>query len=118
MMMEYVLPKTPNLEVPDKQGPMTKQILRDAVYPFRSQAKHCYDKALRIYPKLFGKTTMYFEVGASGAVLQAGIKFTTMSHQGVESCLLRVVKRLKFPKREDGRKTLITFPWVFKQDGE
>jgi hypothetical protein len=85
------------------------------MYSIQTQAKRCYDNALRIYPNLSGKITTYFEVDASGVVLRAGIQSTTIYHHEVESCLLKVVKRVRFPESKDGRKALLTYPWFFKQ---
>ena len=110
-----IFPKAPSREVRQKPGTITKQIVRDAMYPIQIQAKRCYKNALRIYPNLSGKITTYFEVDTSGVVLRAGIQSTTMYHHGVESCLLKVVKRVRFPESKDGRKASITYPWVFKQ---
>jgi hypothetical protein len=90
----------------NQQGP--KKIIKKNFPSFQQ----CYEKALKKHPKLYGDIVLGWELAQDGSVVNAEIKSTTMNSPEVQSCMLGVLKKLKFqpPKNE---LVVLTFPFSF-----
>ncbi len=99
------------------KGCLTQQQVLRVLLRVQSQAKYCYEKEMSKNPNLEGKVTTRFEIGPTGAVSWVRIAESTMSNANVESCLQRVVQRLRFPPCKGGGTAEITYPWIFKSGG-
>jgi TonB family protein len=99
------------------KGCLSSSIVRRVLGRVQSQAKYCYEKELPRNPNLSGKITTGFVIGPTGSVLNTSIADSTMGNANVEQCLLRVLKRLKFPPCAGGGTADVTYPWIFKQGG-
>ena len=75
--------------------------------------KHCYEKELNKNPDLGGKVAVYFTIAPTGSVAQAKVRETSMDDTNVESCVVKVMKSLKFPKPKGGGIVVVTYPFVF-----
>lgn len=73
--------------------------------------KRCYESQLRRNPTLRGRVTVQFTVAGSGTVTSAS---AAESFDGdVGSCVVGVVRRLRFPAPEGGSVTY-AFPFIFE----
>jgi hypothetical protein len=99
------------------KGCLTGAVVRRVLGRVQSQAKYCYEKELPRNPNLSGKITTAWVIGPTGGVLSTRIAETTMANANVEQCLLRVIKRLKFPPCAGGGTADVTYPWIFKSGG-
>ena len=74
--------------------------------------RYCYESRLQVSPKLSGKVTVRWTIGLQGDVLNAAIVDDTLGDPAVGQCLLRQVRRIRFPKPEGGI-CVVSFPFVF-----
>jgi len=56
---------------------------------------------------------MNFTIGKTGSVSSAKVQKSSVGSQAVNSCLVSVFKRLKFPKPKGGGIVIVKYPFVF-----
>ena len=99
------------------KGCLKPAVVRRVLGRIQSQAKYCYEKELPRNPNLAGKVTTTFTIGSTGSVMRTGISESTIGNANVESCLERIIKRLKFPPCRGGGTADVSYPWIFKSSG-
>ncbi len=95
------------------QGSLSKEEIGRVIRRNLARFKYCYEKQLNANPNLSGKISVYFTIAPTGAVAQASVRETSMNDQNVESCVLTVMRSLKFPKPRGGGIVVVTYPFVF-----
>jgi pSer/pThr/pTyr-binding forkhead associated (FHA) protein len=95
------------------QGSLSKEEIGRVIRRNLARFKYCYEKQLNANPNLQGKISVYFTIAPTGAVAQASVRETSMNDQNVESCVLTVMRSLKFPKPRGGGIVVVTYPFVF-----
>lgn len=80
--------------------------------------KHCYEHELNAYPDLRGKVAVRFMIGPVGSVLESNVQESTMDSSAVESCVVNVMKTLKFTAPKGGGVAVVTYPFVFASAGQ
>lgn len=93
-----------------------KKNIRTVVSQKGSAIQYCYEKQLQMNPNLQGKMVAQWKVGLQGQVKTASVASSTLNNSKVESCILRVVKRMRF-KKPDGGICIINYPFVFSGGG-
>ncbi len=93
-------------------GAMGGEVIRRVVKMNIRGVKYCYEKELKRNPKLQGKIVVLFTIGMNGFVKKAKIQATTMHNYNVESCIVRMVLRWRFPRPEKGSVT-VSYPFIF-----
>jgi TonB family protein len=78
-----------------------------------SNFKFCYSKELDRDPNLWGKVTVTFTIGANGRVNEAVVLHTSLSNANVEECVLRGIRRIRFPRPHGGGEVIVTYPFLF-----
>ena len=96
------------------KGCLQESVVRRVLQRAQSQARYCYEKELQRNPNLSGKVTTQITIGSTGSVLRVGIAESTLGNASVESCLQRVLGRLRFPPCAGGGTADITYPYIFK----
>lgn len=86
--------------------------IRRVVSAKSNAIKYCYEKVLQTKPDLKGKIMAQWKVGLDGKVMSSSIASSTMNNRSVESCITRVIKRMRFEK-PDGGICIINYPFVF-----
>ncbi len=84
-----------------------KKVLRRKARAF----KFCYDRELQKSPALTGKVSIQAKISPDGKVKSTTIIQSDMNAPGVETCLLRVVKRVRFAKSKT--ETTANIPFKF-----
>jgi len=92
-----------------------KSNIRSVVRRRAGAIRACYEKRLLAKPKLKGKLTARWTIGTDGRVKGAGAS-GSMTDGKVKSCVLRVVRRMRFAKPEGGI-CVIRWPFVFSSSG-
>jgi TonB family protein len=100
------------------KGCLTDEEVRRVLSRAHSQARYCYEKELQRNPNLNGKITTQFIIGPTGSIQTLTISQSTMGNENVEQCLMRVIKRLRFPRCKGGGVADVTYPWIFKPGGD
>lgn len=99
------------------KGCLSQEVVGRVIQRHHSQVRYCYEKELQRNPNLAGKVTTSFVIGPSGDVMTARIADSTMGDAQVESCITRVIQRMKFPPCAGGGTADVTYPWIFKAGG-
>ncbi len=72
----------------------------------------CYETVAAGSPGLSGTVSVRFGISPGGEVQTASIAGSSLNNPRVEGCVLRQIKRLRFPSADKGSNA--TFPFVFK----
>ncbi len=78
--------------------------------------RYCYERQLAANPDLYGKIKVEFVISPAGRVSTQKIKSTTMKSSLVEGCILRKIKRWKFPIPKGGTEVAVSYPFYFKSN--
>ncbi len=81
-----------------------------------SGIKYCYEKELKNNPNLAGKVVVNFTIGATGDVTAYKVENSTIGNAEVEQCILRMVRRWKFPQPSGGDVN-VSYPFIFTAQG-
>ena len=76
----------------------------------------CYEAALKANSKLQGKLVVEFTIGEDGKVVAASVVKDGLGSAEVATCVVGLLKRLRFPAPTDGEVT-ISNPFVFQPGG-
>jgi TonB family protein len=95
------------------QGSLSKEEIGRVIRRNLARFKYCYEKQLNANPNLAGKVAVYFTIAPTGEVAQASVRETSMNDENVESCVIKVMRSLKFPKPRGGGIVVVTYPFVF-----
>ncbi|MCX7734775.1 MAG: TonB family protein [bacterium] len=98
-------------EAPEIEGQMDEETVRKIALKNQSSLKYCFQKAQMRNPELSGKIVVRLTIDADGNVSDISVEQSTIDDQEMVSCVLRMVKRWKFPAT--GGEVNITFPLVF-----
>ena len=95
------------------QGSIDRNAVAEVLLAHRDEFRYCYEKEVNAdTPHLLGTVIPEFEIGSSGKVTQAGVRSSSLRNVNVESCILRVLKRIQFPTSVGGAVS-VTYPFRF-----
>ena len=97
---------------PDVGDFCDKSNLRRVVNSKSNAIQYCYERQLQTNPELSGKVIAQWKIGLQGQVKSTTIASSTVGNRKVESCIMRVIKRMRFEK-PDGGICVINYPFVF-----
>lgn len=89
-------------------------IVRRIVRAHINEVRHCYNRGLVDNPDLAGRVTVEFTVPGDGKVSAAAVDTTTLPKDDVEKCIVKAVKRWRFPKPTGGVTVVVKFPFVLE----
>lgn len=95
------------------KGSLDKQIIRRVIRQHRPMYLSCYEAARAQAPHLEGRIVVKLVINLQGLVLNAAIKESTTRHAGVERCLVREVRRWRFPMAGCGGMLIVEAPFTF-----
>lgn len=98
----------------ESTGRMEQKIVATVIGANVGGFKSCFERRLRVVPDLSGRVFLEFVIGADGLVSFARILENTTDDVDFAECLLRQMKRLRFPPPENGEVTFV-FPFIFEQ---
>lgn len=97
----------------DIDGDLSGKAIANVVRRRIRAIKQCYERVLKRFPDLQGKIVVQFTIsGDTGRVIKARIESNTMGNAEVSSCILRRIRRWRFPKPEGGNVT-VAYPFTF-----
>lgn len=95
-------------------GSIDKAAIAAAIEAHRDEFRNCYEKEINAdNPNIAGSLKSSFVIGSSGRVTQAGVESTTLNNANVEGCVLRVLKRIDFPRPVGGGVVQVSYPFKF-----
>jgi TonB family protein len=98
-------------------GGLSQEVVGRYIKRYWAQFKFCYERELSKNPNLYGKITTTFTIAGNGRVTEAQAIQTTMHNANVEQCLLRVIRRIRFPAPKGGGEVIVTYPFMFTTAG-
>ncbi len=97
-------------------GALDGKAISKVVNRRKRSVQGCYEKELKRSPDLAGKVKVQFTVLESGRVGDVNLLEDTIGNGAVGKCIVRQVKRWRFPK-PDGGSVTVTFPFIFAPSG-
>lgn len=94
-------------------GFLSKEQINRVVQANRAAIKYCFETALQRKPKLQGAVNAQWRIDRKGLVSSTRIAKSTLDDSGVEGCILRQIKRWKFPE-PDGGEVDVVYPFLFR----
>ncbi|HJL15760.1 MAG TPA: AgmX/PglI C-terminal domain-containing protein [Sandaracinaceae bacterium LLY-WYZ-13_1] len=92
-----------------------EQIMR-VVRRNQAAVRYCYENELQRQPNLAGRITIHWRISRSGSVSSARVGNSSMHNARVEGCIVRQVRRWRFPQ-PDGGEVDVDFPFIFGTGG-
>jgi hypothetical protein len=94
-------------------GPLDRAAIKKVVRDNYGKVHDCYRRYLRWDPKPGGKLKFKIVVRPDGDVDKVTIVEKTALHPEMKKCLLRVLKRFRFPRPDGFEPVEIIYPFVF-----
>jgi len=98
------------------QGSIDRNAVAKVVNGHLQEVHACYERALLRDPGLAGKVVLEWTIGAGGRVVAAKTKSSSLKNPSVEACILRNLKKWRFPSPKGGV-VIITYPFLFNSVG-
>ncbi len=98
-------------------GGLSQEVVGRYIKRYWAQFKFCYERELSKNPNLYGKITSTFTIAGNGRVTEAQVMKSTMNNATVEQCILRVIRRIRFPTPKGGGEVIVTYPFMFTTAG-
>lgn len=95
-------------------GGLDSDIIDSIVRRRQDRIRLCYERQLNFKPKLSGKVSVQFVIGAKGSIVATNITEDTMQNQNVRSCILGEVQTWTFPAPVGGTLVTVDYPFVFE----
>jgi hypothetical protein len=94
-------------------GFLSKEQINRVVQANRAAIKYCFETGLQRKPKLQGAINAQWRIDRKGLVSITRVAKSTLDDSGVEGCILRQIKRWKFPE-PDGGEVDVIYPFLFR----
>ncbi len=113
------------VDIPSSQATVSGgDLSRDEIFKVvtrnKNAIRYCYESQLMRYPTLRGKITVDFIIEADGKVQTVRIQQNTLTQataaESVASCLMRFIRRWRFPEPRGG-KVRVIYPFTFGRKG-
>lgn len=104
--------KVQGVDAPKAGMGLTPAQISRVVYSRMGAFRACYEGAAARDPNLKGTVTVSWHIAPGGSVSGASIGGSSLGNARVEGCVLRQVKRLRFPVADKG--TSASFPFAFR----
>ncbi len=98
-------------------GGLSQEVVGRYIKRYWAQFKFCYERELSKNPNLYGKITSTFTIAGNGRVTEANVLQSSMKNATVEQCILRVIRRIRFPTPKGGGEVIVTYPFMFTTAG-
>lgn len=94
-------------------GDLPEEVVRRIVRSRTNEVRQCYSMSLRSFPKSKGTVTFAWTIDAEGKVSSAKKVSSTIRDKKLPPCIVKAIKRWKFPKPQDGASISVKFPFEF-----
>ncbi len=95
-------------------GSLNKQQIQRVVRKNISQIKYCYENELLRKPNLKGNITVLWVINPQGKVKSVKITGATLKNKNIFNCMIKKIKRWKFPEPKGGGYSKIIYPFNFR----
>jgi len=78
----------------------------------KSSFKVCYKKTLDKDPRARGEVSLRFNITPTGRGCNGSVVKSNFPNQETVDCLVRVVRRIRFPVQPEGRRVTVEYPFL------
>ncbi len=96
---------------PQVQGSLDREIIKRVVRQHRGEIKFCYEGELQKNKGLEGRVTVRFTISATGSVVSAVVKESSLNNASVERCITDKIRRWIFPEPKGGGIVMVNYPF-------
>lgn len=97
------------------EGGLDRNEIAAVIERHLGEIRYCYEQGLQQSPKLSGRVSMKFFIGAEGYVTSANITNSSLRSNQVEGCITNRLKSWKFPNPRGGVVVKVNYPFVLKR---
>jgi Ca-activated chloride channel family protein len=97
-------------------GSLDKNIIRRVIRRRQRGLRYCYEKGLTRNPNLGGKLEVTWTIDSKGRVTAVELGESMLKDAKVEGCIVRQIKRWRFPAPKGGGAVKVRYPFIFKKD--
>ena len=94
-------------------GFLSAEQINRVVQANRAAIKYCFEAALQQKPSLQGAISAQWRIDRKGFVTTTRVAKSSLNDSKVEGCILRQIKRWKFPE-PDGGEVDVVYPFLFR----
>jgi Ca-activated chloride channel family protein len=98
---------------PQVKGALDKNVILRVIRQRQAQMRYCYERALRKNPGLSGTLKVQWSIDANGRVQAVKIRSGSLNDSKMRQCVIRQVKKMRFPKPSGGGSVKVIFPFKF-----
>jgi outer membrane biosynthesis protein TonB len=90
-----------------------KDFIQVQIQHNQKKIRDCYNPALAEEPSLKGKVVLEWEIGNGGVVENPQVVSSDLNNQRVESCVVEVIKNIRFRNAAKYNLAVVRYPFVF-----
>jgi len=96
------------------RGSLSREVIRRVIRRHINRVRYCYERQLQSEPSLEGRLTIRFTIAATGNSQSAAAVADTLGSGAVQSCVVQVVRTMRFPAPNGGGVVVVSYPFVFR----
>ncbi|MEM9190167.1 MAG: AgmX/PglI C-terminal domain-containing protein [Myxococcota bacterium] len=101
---------------PRVSGYLSPEQINRVVRANSAAIRYCYEIEVQRQPNLRGRVSIQWRINLQGGVTTARVASSSLGNASVEGCIVRQVRRWRFPQ-PDGGEVSVTYPFIFGVQG-
>ena len=101
---------------PTVNGYLSPEQINRVVRANQAAVRYCYEVEVQRQPNLRGRVEIAWRINLQGSVTTARVASSSLRNPRVEGCIVRQVRRWRFP-RPDGGEVSVQYPFIFGVQG-
>ena len=101
-----------NHGTPRVNGYLSPEQINRVVRANAAAIRYCYEVEVQRQPNLRGRVAINWRINLQGSVTSARVAESTLGNARVEGCMVRQIRRWRFPE-PDGGEVVVTYPFIF-----
>jgi TonB family protein len=97
---------------PQVSGYLSPEQINRVVQANQAAIRYCYEVEVQRQPSLRGRVSIQWRINLQGSVTSARVANSTLRNASVEGCMVRQIRRWRFPQ-PDGGEVVVTYPFIF-----
>ncbi|MBW2464085.1 MAG: AgmX/PglI C-terminal domain-containing protein [Deltaproteobacteria bacterium] len=101
---------------PRVNGYLSPEQINRVVRANQAAIRYCYELQVQRQQNLRGRVSIQWRINLQGSVTSARVASSTLNSAAVEGCMVRQIRRWRFPN-PDGGEVVVTYPFIFGVQG-
>jgi hypothetical protein len=101
---------------PQVSGYLSAEQINRVVRANQAAIRYCYEVEVQRQPNLRGRVSIQWRINLQGSVTSARVASSTLNNANVEGCMVRQIRRWRFPQ-PDGGEVVVSYPFIFGVQG-